>query len=68
MLDFEKLNKLREIRDKNNLTLKNLSRKCGVSSSAINRIENFQVIPNQLEMIYIAKSLKMDVSEIFKLN
>ena len=58
-------NKLKEIRCKRKLTLKDLSRKTNLSISYLSRIENNERIPRVYNAIRIAHALNVSVEDIF---
>lgn len=61
-------NRLSEIMYENNITYRELSRKSGISKSALNKIANFEEEPTQSTMISIAHALNLEVSDIFYLK
>ena len=68
VVNLRTLNRIHEMRWKFGITIMELSKKSGISKSAIHRIENGFVVPNQVQMIAIAKSLKMNVADVFDLE
>ena len=52
----------------NNITYRELSRRSGVSVSALNSIANYVTDPKQSTMIAIARALNMEVVNIFNLE
>lgn len=62
-------NKLWEYRNKNNLTLKELSRLSGVSASELNNIENMRTKDILLSnAISLSKILNADLYDLFCIN
>lgn len=55
---------LRELRVKNNLTVRGLARISGVSASAISRIENGMVIPSLLTVCKLCNALDVQMSDM----
>lgn len=68
VINLRTLNKIHEIRWDLGISIMELSKKSGISKSAIHRIENGLVVPNQVQMIAIAKSFKMNVADVFDLE
>jgi len=64
ILNMQK-NKLKEIRIKNKLTLKDLAQKTNLSTSYLSRIENNERIPRVYNAIRIAHALNVSVEDIF---
>ena len=60
-------NNLEELRKKANLTQQELSEAAEVSRKSINAIENGIYVPSTVLALKIAKTLKCDVEDIFKL-
>lgn len=58
---------IRDIRKKNNISLKELSRKTGISKTHLNDIENNIKMPSLLISIIIAEELSVDIKEIYKI-
>lgn len=58
--------KLKEIREKNNLSLEELSRKTGISTSHLNYIERGEKEPSLSMVIRIAVALNIDEKELYK--
>ena len=66
--DHKKLkNKLEELRKSAGLTQQQLSESAEVSRKSINAIENGVYIPSTVLALKIAKTLKCNVKDIFKL-
>ena len=66
--DHKKLkNKLEELRKSAGLTQQHLSESAEVSRKSINAIENGVYIPSTVLALKIAKTLKCNVKDIFKL-
>lgn len=61
-------NRLSEVLYEKGLTYRQISKKSGVSKSAINKIANFESDPKQSTMISIARALNMEVTDIFNFN
>ncbi|RLC32790.1 hypothetical protein DRH14_05685 [Candidatus Shapirobacteria bacterium] len=64
ILNMQK-NKLKEIRCKRKLTLKDLSQKTNLSTSYLSRIENNERVPRVYNAIRIAHALNVGVEDIF---
>lgn len=58
-------NRLTEIRESRNLTMRELSKMSGVSKSTISRIESGEVIPTQTVMCKLCKALKLSLNDVF---
>lgn len=58
-------NELRAIRTKTDISIENLAKKSGVSSSEISRIENNITSPHLETMCKLARALGVDVWDIF---
>lgn len=58
--------KIKEIRKNKHLTLKQLSRKTGISTTHINDIENHMKDPSFSMMVRLAKGLDIEVRELYK--
>lgn len=65
MLD---INKLKQIRTEQHLTLAMLSQKSGVPISALNDVEKEEHVPNVYLAIQICQALGRSVEEVFKLD
>ena len=61
------LNNLEELRRSAGLTQKDLSERAGVSRKSINAIENGIYVPSTVLALKIAKTLKCNVEDLFKL-
>ena len=61
------LNNLEELRRSAGLTQKDLSERAGVSRKSINAIENGVYVPSTVLALKIAKTLKCNVEDLFKL-
>ncbi len=59
------MNRLHEIRDARNLSLRELAKSTGISKAQLNRIENGQSDPTLKTMCRIAKALNMKIEDIF---
>lgn len=59
------MNRLNEIRDARNLSLRELAKATGISKAQLNRIENGQSDPTLKTMCRIAKALNMKIEDIF---
>lgn len=57
---------LKEIRKKRGLSLEQLSKITGVSSSHLNYIEKNEKEPTLAVMVMIAQGLNMDIKELYK--
>ena len=58
--------KLKEVREKNNLSLEELSKKTGISRSHLNYIERGEKEPSLSMIIRIAVALNIDEKELYK--
>ena len=58
--------KLKEIRQKYNLSLEDLSKKTGISTSHLNYIERGEKEPSLSMIIRIAVALNIDEKELYK--
>lgn len=58
-------NKLREIRQERNLSINDLARMSGVAKSTISKIENLEVMPTQVIMCKICKTLRLRLDDVF---
>lgn len=58
-------NHMRTIRDEENLSLKALSERCGVSENHLGRIERGECDPTLTTMLKIAWGLRREVWEVF---
>lgn len=59
---------IRKIRNMQKITLKQLSKKSGVSTSHINDIEKNLKKPSLFTMVKIAKALNVDIKELYKVK
>lgn len=57
--------KLRMLRRKADLTLQQLSQRCGISASALSKIENGQLSPTYEKIAALASGLNIEVGELF---
>lgn len=55
-----------ELRTAQNLTLRQLEKKSGVSKSQINDIENGKTNPTIETLLLLAKALKVEIPELFR--
>lgn len=60
--------KIKEIRKEKNITLKQLSKTTGVSITEINDVENHLKKPLFITAVLIAKGLKVDIKDIYKVE
>lgn len=58
--------KLREVRLKNNMSIRELSRKTGISKSHLNYIENGEREPSLSMIVRIAIALGIDEKELYE--
>lgn len=58
---------IKEIRKNNKISLKKLSERTGISKTHLNDIENNLKMPSLLICIIIAKALKKDIKDIYKI-
>ena len=56
----------KEIRKIKNITLKQLSKKSGISTTHINNIENNVKSPSLIVMVILAKELNVNITELYK--
>lgn len=59
---------IKRIRHEKCLTLKDLSKLTGISTSHINDIENHYKMPSLLIVILISKALHVDIKELFEVK
>ena len=59
---------LKDIRRNQNITLRELSKRTGVSISNLNEIENNYKMPSLLISVIIAKKLKIHISDLYKIH
>lgn len=57
---------IKEIRESKGITLRELAIATGISSGYLSEIENGCKIPSHLKAIIIAKALKVDVKDLYK--
>lgn len=58
---------IKEKRIEYNMTLKTLSRLSGISKGHLSKIEREERSPKLMTMIQIAKALKVDIKELYKI-
>lgn len=58
--------RIKEIRKIKNITLKQLSKKSGISTTHINDIENNVKSPSLIVMVILAKELNVNITELYK--
>ena len=58
--------RIKEIRKIKNITLKQLSKKSGISTTHINNIENNVKSPSLIVMVILAKELNVNITELYK--
>lgn len=58
---------VREIRLKQNMTLETLAELSGISKGHLSKIERQERAPKLSTMIMIAKTLKVDIEELYKI-
>lgn len=58
---------IKEIRKSKGITLRELEKKTGISNGYLSEIENGRKIPNYLKALIIAKALKVDLNDIYKI-
>ncbi|OCT16266.1 hypothetical protein A8709_02195 [Paenibacillus pectinilyticus] len=58
-------NRLKELRQQQNLTLRKLGEKAGISYSILNSIENGRIVPSKDVALALAVALKIDDRESF---
>lgn len=59
---------IKQIRQKEHLTLQDLSRMTGISISHINDIERQYKMPSLLIIIKLSKALHVDIKELFEVK
>ena len=59
---------IKDVRVKKNVTLKRLSILTGLSTTHLNDIENNKKRPSLYCLILIAKALKVNITELYKIN
>ena len=58
---------IRKVRLEKNMTLETLSRLSGISKGHLSKIERQERDPKLTTMIMIAKALKVDISDLYKI-
>ncbi|MDO4997868.1 MAG: XRE family transcriptional regulator [Neisseria sp.] len=58
--------RLKQWRKKNQLTLQQLSQRCGISTATLSKIENGQLSPTYEKIAALAQGLAIDVGEFFR--
>lgn len=59
--------KLKQIRKEKNMSLSELSKKSGISTTHINDVENNLKSPSLLVAVLLAKSLNIHITELYKI-
>ena len=59
---------VKDVRERNNVSLQKLSDKSGISTTHINDIENNIKSPSLLVMIRLAKALDVEITELYKVK
>lgn len=59
---------VRKFRKEKNISLETLSKKSGVSKTHINDIENNIKSPSLYVMVRLARALKVDITELYKVR
>lgn len=59
---------LKEIREEKRISLEQLSKMCGISKSHLNYIERQEKEPTITVLIKIAKSLNIDIKDLYKVE
>lgn len=59
---------IREIRKKNNINLGTLAKLSGVSKGTLSKIERNEQQPKLITMLLIAKALKCNIEELYKIH
>ncbi len=59
---------VKQIRQREHITLNRLSEKSGISTTHINDIENNIKSPSLLVMIRLAKALDVEITELYKVK
>lgn len=59
---------LKQVRQRENVTLNKLSEKSGISTTHINDIENNIKGPSLFVMIRLAKALDVEITELYKVK
>lgn len=57
---------IKEIREAKGLTLRQLSKKTGISNGYLSEIENNAKNPSFINMVLISKALNVDLKELYK--
>lgn len=57
---------LREVRNKTNITLRELEKKSGISRAQIAKIENGDSVPKITTLCSLAKALGVSITDLFK--
>lgn len=60
--------KLKQLRQQQQLTLQQLSQRCGISVATLSKIENGQLSPTYEKIAALAKGLQIDVGTLFTPN
>lgn len=58
---------IKETRKSKNITLKQLSKKSGISTTHINDIENNLKSPSLIVAVLLAKALNINITELYKI-
>lgn len=58
---------IKEIRTRQGLTLRELSRRTGISNGYLSEIENGQKNPSFFNMVIISKALKVQLEELYRI-
>lgn len=59
---------IRKIREEKNIKLEDLAKAAGISKGALSKIERQEQEPKLSTMVLIAKALKVDIKELYKVH
>ncbi len=59
---------IREIREKKNIRLEDLAKKAGIAKGTLSKIERQEQEPKLSTMILIARALKVEIKELYKVH
>lgn len=58
---------IKEVREKQGITLRELSKRTGISNGYLSEVENNQKNPSFFNMIIISKALKVQLEELYRI-
>jgi putative transcriptional regulator len=62
------LNRIKQLREQQNMSARDLAKKARVSKSTINNLENGLSVPSQITLLKISKALNKDARQVFMLD